>query len=148
MDNSWPQIPCRVHCIAGSSAKGHAQSHDQPGYREGTEASCGDCSAGDAGGIALSPESQNDEYKHAGGDELAEEIDTLVLNGRHCAEQAEKSVRIVRSGLEMVLIEYIYQQCPAESSEHLCHGVRQKLRPGELARDGESETHCRIEMCT
>ena len=69
-----------------------------------------------------------------------------MLNGRHCAEQAEKAVRIVRGGLEMVLVEYIDQQCSAESSEHLGCGVRQKLRPGELACNGEAETHGRVEM--
>ena len=102
MRESRTEIPGGIHRISRSASEGHAESHDQIGDRECSQATLRNRCAHDVRRVAGRAKGEDYEHQKAGCDELAEEIDTLVLDCRHGAECSEHSVRIAGGCLVMV----------------------------------------------
>ena len=128
-----------VHRVAGGSAEGHAQGHNQAGDGPGADGAGGGRHAADLEGVALEADGEDHEHEQCGGNQLGKEVPPGIPDGRHRAEGAEHGVRFVRSSLVMILIENIDQHGAHKAAQHLGDTIAQNLAPGELAGDGKAQ---------
>lgn len=144
------KVTGRVHCISSGTAKAHAERHDDRCYWP-----CAGCTR--SAGIVCA-NADNHEHEDECGDNLGEEVGGLAVDGRHCAVCAKYGF-LVFCCVEVVMIYEPYEDCAAETANHLCNDVADHRRccrdsrcgcreeSGESAGYGKAYGHCRVKVC-
>ena len=129
-----------VDRIAGRSAQGHSDGHDQHGDREGS-----DCAEADVSRVAWSGKHQDAEHQKPCSDELAEEVPAGIVDRWHRAECPEFCVRILGRVI-VILVECPHEGGSEKSAEHLGYDVAGNQCPGERTGHCETDRDGRVEV--
>ncbi len=95
--------------------------------------------------VALCAESYDQEHQQQGCDELADEVERIVADGRSCTEYAQLRV-FIGCGIEVILVEQPYDDTANHATDHLTGHIGRNRRPRELTGNSETDRHGRVEM--
>ena len=131
------KVTRRVQRIAGQTAEGHADGHDD----------AEDQQLADTGSqLRDLIQTADGEDQHEGRDGFLHDVAAGIGNGRTSGEDAELRARIFRC-IEMIFEEDVDENAADDTAEDLCDDVAGNQRPVKHAADRQCDGQRRVEAC-